>query len=106
MTKRNTFYYLEVYLDETIGDVKRLLQEKHDFTADKILISEYMGSLYCDSDPMWNLDLSKTFLLTTSDNIAKGKSHSRFLIPGEVQVLALTKDEMQIVKAPCKAEAS
>jgi len=105
MTKLDTFYYLEVCLDETIAGVQRLLQENHGFTADEILISEHIGPLYYDGDPMWNLDLSKTFLLTTSDNAAKGESQSRVPMPGEVQVLALTEDEVQIVKAPCKAEA-
>jgi hypothetical protein len=63
-----------------------------------------MGPLYYDDDAIWNLDLCKTVLLTTGDNAAKKESQPTVPMPGEVQVLALTEDDVQIRKASCKAE--
>jgi hypothetical protein len=64
--KSNKYFYVNVYLDETIGEVKSLLKEKHfsDMPPEmKILISPQTAAQFEDVEPIWNLDLKQVYSL-------------------------------------------
>jgi hypothetical protein len=67
--RANKYYYVDVYLDETIGDVKALLHKKHNINVNdggRLLISLPLSAEVPDNEILFNLDLSKVYSMIFS----------------------------------------
>jgi hypothetical protein len=55
------FYDLSVYPQETIGDIKKMLDEQYDLSGQKILSVKPPGDVFNDSQVIGELDLSPVY---------------------------------------------
>jgi hypothetical protein len=65
----NKWYHVDMYLDETIGDVKALLHSKYNVNINdggRLLIALPLTPELPDSEVIFNLDLSKVYIVVFS----------------------------------------
>jgi hypothetical protein len=94
--KENTFYYVDVYSDDTIATVKMILQDRHGLDRERLLISEEVGEVFSDDVPIWNLDVSVVFLLTIAQDRGARVRRQRAAAPA---VETLSAQDIGVVKA-------
>jgi hypothetical protein len=95
--KENKFYYVDVYSDDTIGNVKMVLQHKHGLDRTRMLISQDVGDAFSDDVPIWNLDVSVMFLLTIAQDGAVTQRHPTLAPPAAE---TLSASDIAVIKAP------
>jgi hypothetical protein len=87
---------LNVYLDETVRDIKELLHAKFNIEIDGLLISDNAQVFFPDHLPMWNIDLSKSYLLTHTH------THYRPIVPSPIpltsDLMVLTAEDVHHIK--------
>jgi hypothetical protein len=91
-------FCLSVYNDETINDVKQLLHHKFDFPLEGLLISENGQTFFDGELSVWNLDLTKRYLVTHSQ-LPQPVSDSEGVI-WRKEFYSLTLTELHFVKNP------
>jgi hypothetical protein len=99
-SKTGQILCVSVYFDETIKDVKQILHEKFDFSLEGLLISDNAVLFLGENLAIWNIDLSKRYVLTYSQasNPRDISVPEMMIWKKEFRVLALT--ELHFVKQP------
>jgi hypothetical protein len=75
---------VDIYRDETIGDLKALLHKKHNINIDdsgRLLISLPLSADFPDSNIIFNLDLSKIYSMAFSRTIGIAPRAYQVTIP-------------------------
>jgi hypothetical protein len=98
--REDAYYYVDVYIDETIGCVKKLMQQKHGHEPDRLLISEDIGELLQDDVPIWNIDLSATYRLTIARRAVPRKMRLKLAVPAGAAIERLSVEQVRLIKAP------